>query len=89
MKPPAGSGVPWIPGWEKPLPRPGGAGTASGGDARFIEPLARAAVAVGVEGLFVEVHEAPERALSDGPNALKLDRLGALLDKLRRIREIV
>jgi 2-dehydro-3-deoxyphosphooctonate aldolase (KDO 8-P synthase) len=68
---------------------PGGAGTASGGDARFIEPLARAAVAVGVEGLFVEVHEAPERALSDGPNALKLDRLGALLEKLRRIRELV
>jgi len=68
---------------------PGGAGTASGGDARFIEPLARAAVAVGVEGLFVEVHEAPERALSDGPNALKLDRLGALLEKLRRIRGIV
>jgi 2-dehydro-3-deoxyphosphooctonate aldolase (KDO 8-P synthase) len=68
---------------------PGGAGTASGGDARFIEPLSRAAVAVGADGLFVEVHEAPERALSDGPNALKLDRLAALLDTLRRIRGIV
>ncbi len=66
---------------------PGGAGTASGGDARFIEPLARAAVAVGVDAVFVEVHDAPERALSDGPNALRLDRLGALLEKLRRIRE--
>lgn len=64
---------------------PGGAGTASGGQAQFIEPLARAAVAVGVDALFVEVHEAPERALSDGPNALRLDLLAPLLDRLRRI----
>ena len=55
---------------------PGGAGAASGGQPQFIEPLARAAVAVGVAGLFVEVHEAPERALSDGANALRLSRLG-------------
>ncbi|MGA2326270.1 MAG: 3-deoxy-8-phosphooctulonate synthase [Bryobacteraceae bacterium] len=64
---------------------PGGAGTASDGQAQFIEPLARAAVAVGVDALFVEVHEAPERALSDGPNALRLDLLAPLLDRLRRI----
>jgi 2-dehydro-3-deoxyphosphooctonate aldolase (KDO 8-P synthase) len=64
---------------------PGGAGTASGGQAQFIEPLARAAVAVGVDALFLEVHEAPERALSDGPNALRLDLLAPLLDRLRRI----
>ena len=64
---------------------PGGAGTASGGQAQFIEPLSRAAVAVGVDALFVEVHEAPERALSDGPNALRLDLLAPLLDRLRRI----
>jgi 2-dehydro-3-deoxyphosphooctonate aldolase (KDO 8-P synthase) len=68
---------------------PGAAGTASGGDARFIPPLARAAVATGVDGLFVEVHEAPERALSDGPNALGLDRLGSLLETLRRIHAVV
>jgi 2-dehydro-3-deoxyphosphooctonate aldolase (KDO 8-P synthase) len=67
---------------------PGGAGTASGGDARFIEPLARAAVAVGADAVFVEVHDAPERALSDGPNALRLDRLEGLLEKLRKIRKI-
>jgi 2-dehydro-3-deoxyphosphooctonate aldolase (KDO 8-P synthase) len=67
---------------------PGGAGSASGGDARFIDPLARAAVAAGVDALFVEVHDAPERALSDGPNSLRLDRLGALLATLRRIHEI-
>ena len=66
---------------------PGAAGSASGGQAEFIEPLARAAVAVGIEGLFVEVHEAPERALSDGPNALRLDRLGSLLEQLRRIEQ--
>jgi 2-dehydro-3-deoxyphosphooctonate aldolase (KDO 8-P synthase) len=64
---------------------PGGAGTASGGQAQFIEPLSRAAVAVGVDALFVEVHEAPERALSDGPNALRLDLLAPLLERLRRI----
>jgi 2-dehydro-3-deoxyphosphooctonate aldolase (KDO 8-P synthase) len=68
---------------------PGGAGTASGGQSQFIEPLARAAVATGVDALFVEVHEAPERALSDGPNALRLDRLGPLLALLRRIHSTV
>ena len=68
---------------------PGSAGTGSGGQPQFIEPLAKAAVAVGVEGIFVEVHEAPERALSDGSNALRLDRLGALLEKLRAIDSVV
>ena len=66
---------------------PGAAGAASGGRAEFIEPLARAAAAVGIDGLFVEVHEAPERALSDGPNALRLERLGSLLEQLRRIEQ--
>ena len=68
---------------------PGAGGMASGGEARFIEPLARAAVAVGIDALFVEVHEAPERALSDGPNALRLDRLGSLLARLRRLDAMV
>jgi len=64
---------------------PGAAGTASGGQPEFIEPLASAAVAVGVDAVFIEVHEAPERALSDGANALRLDKLGGLLPKLQRI----
>ncbi len=64
---------------------PGGAGAASGGQPQFIEPLARAAVAVGVNGVFVEVHDAPERALSDGANALRLDLLRGFWDKLRAI----
>jgi 2-dehydro-3-deoxyphosphooctonate aldolase (KDO 8-P synthase) len=68
---------------------PGAAAGVSGGQARFIEPLARAAVAVGIDGLFVEVHEAPERALSDGPNALRLESLGGLLEKLRRLDALV
>jgi 2-dehydro-3-deoxyphosphooctonate aldolase (KDO 8-P synthase) len=64
---------------------PGAAGTASGGQPEFIEPLASAAVGAGVDGIFVEVHEAPERALSDGANALRLDRLGALWRRLQKI----
>lgn len=64
---------------------PGAAGTASGGQPEFIDPLASAAVAVGVDAVFLEVHEAPERALSDGTNALRLDKLEGLLTKLRRI----
>ena len=65
---------------------PGAAGTASGGQPEFIAPLARAAVAVGVDALFIEVHEAPERAKSDGTNALRLDLLEPLLTRLLRIR---
>jgi 2-dehydro-3-deoxyphosphooctonate aldolase (KDO 8-P synthase) len=68
---------------------PGTAGNVSGGQPEFIEPLARAAVAVGISGVFVEVHDAPERALSDGPNALRLDRLPPFLDKLRAIDALV
>jgi 2-dehydro-3-deoxyphosphooctonate aldolase (KDO 8-P synthase) len=64
---------------------PGSTGVASGGQPQFIEPLAKAAVAAGVDAVFVEVHEAPERALSDGANALRLDLLGALWIKLLRI----
>jgi 2-dehydro-3-deoxyphosphooctonate aldolase (KDO 8-P synthase) len=66
---------------------PGAAGTASGGQPEFIEPLSRAAVGAGVDAIFVEVHEAPERALSDGANALRLDRLSALWHRLNRIHE--
>jgi 2-dehydro-3-deoxyphosphooctonate aldolase (KDO 8-P synthase) len=66
--------------------RPGGLGDRSGGDAEFIETLARAAVAVGVDGMFLEVHDRPERALSDGPNSLRLSRLASLLERLLAIR---
>ena len=68
---------------------PGAAGTASSGQPQFIEPLARAAVAVGVSGIFVEVHDNPERALSDGSNALRLDRLPQFLEHVRDIDDLV
>lgn len=64
---------------------PGASGGASGGKREYIEPLVRAATAVGVNGIFVEVHDAPERALSDGPNQLPLDRFGALLRTIKII----
>ncbi len=67
---------------------PGAAGTASGGQPEFIEPLSRAAVATGVDAVFLEVHEFPERALSDGANALRLDLLGPLWRKLQRINSV-
>lgn len=64
---------------------PGATGTASGGQPEFIAPLARAATAVGIAGLFVEVHEKPKRALSDGTNSLRLDLLPGLYAQLQRI----
>jgi len=68
---------------------PGGLGNTSGGEPRFIPTLARAAVAAGVDGVFVEVHEEPKRALSDGANALRLDLLGALWEKLKLIHKVI
>jgi 2-dehydro-3-deoxyphosphooctonate aldolase (KDO 8-P synthase) len=71
------------------LQLPGGLGSATGGQSEYIEPLARAGVACGVDAVFMEVHEAPERALSDGPNALPLARVAALLKMLREIHALV
>ncbi len=68
---------------------PSGAGGSSGGQPQFIAPLASAAAATGIQGLFVEVHDNPERALSDGANALRLDKLGALLERVRKIHAVV
>jgi 3-deoxy-8-phosphooctulonate synthase len=62
--------------------QPGGEGNRSGGDRRFVEPLARAAVAVGVAGVFMETHQDPDKAPSDGPNMLVLKDLPQLLDRL-------
>ena len=68
---------------------PGGAGKSSGGQPEFIEPLARAGAAVGVDGIFLEVHDDPAKALSDGTNALPLAELPALLGKLKQISALV
>jgi 2-dehydro-3-deoxyphosphooctonate aldolase (KDO 8-P synthase) len=70
------------------LQRPGGLGGASGGDSEFIEYMARAGVACGVDGVFMEVHDDPANALSDGPNALPLERLAPLLETLKAIHPI-
>jgi len=64
---------------------PGGAGKSSGGQPEFIEPLARAGTAAGVDGLFLEVHDNPGQALSDGANALPLEKLRPLLQKILRL----
>ena len=68
---------------------PGGLGHASGGQPEFIEPLARAGVAAGVDGIFLETHDNPAAALSDGPNALPLAQLPALLAKLKQLGDMV
>lgn len=71
------------------LQLPGGEGDRSGGQPRFIETLARAGVAAGVDGIFMEVHDNPPRALSDGANALKLIRFEPLARKLRDLGRFV
>lgn len=68
--------------------QPGGQGTKSGGDRRFVEPLARAAVAIGVAGLFFETHDTPDAALSDGPNMIPLSDFEALLKRLLEIDRV-
>ena len=68
---------------------PGGLGAATGGNRAMVEPLARAAVAVGVDGLFFETHPAPDSAPSDGPNMIPLDQLGPLLRRLVALRQTV
>jgi 2-dehydro-3-deoxyphosphooctonate aldolase (KDO 8-P synthase) len=68
---------------------PGGQGHASGGQPEFIEPLARAGVAAGVDGIFLETHDNPAAALSDGPNALPLAQLPRLLARLKELSTLV
>ena len=70
------------------LPGAGEGGKSSGGQREFVAPLARAAVAAGIDGIFMEVHEDPDRALSDGPNSYRLDELAALLEILKRIHQV-
>ena len=70
------------------LQLPGAGDGVTGGQAEFIEPLASAGVAAGVDGVFMEVHERPDQAKSDAQNALRLDLLGPLLARLVRIHEI-
>jgi 2-dehydro-3-deoxyphosphooctonate aldolase (KDO 8-P synthase) len=70
------------------LPGAGAGGARSGGQREFVAPLARAATAVGIDAVFMEVHEDPDNALSDGPNSYPLAQVAALLNNLRRIDEL-
>jgi len=82
-------GVPVIFDATHSVQTPGGQGSTSGGNPEFIPTLARAATAAGIDGVFIETHEEPARALSDGANALPLDQLAALWQRLQKIRAAV
>jgi 2-dehydro-3-deoxyphosphooctonate aldolase (KDO 8-P synthase) len=71
------------------LQLPGGQGSSSGGQREFADPLARAAVAVGVDGLFLEVHPDPDKALCDGPNMIPIDNVHVLLRMIKLIHHVV
>jgi 2-dehydro-3-deoxyphosphooctonate aldolase (KDO 8-P synthase) len=80
-----GTGCPVVFDATHSVQKPGGLGTASGGAREFIPVLARSAAAAGVAGFFMETHPDPDKALSDGPNAVPLDRIGTLLETLVEI----
>src|SRR5262245_24006483 len=84
-----GLGAPVIFDATHSVQEPGGLGTATGGNREMVEPLARAATAIGVDGLFFEVHPDPDRAPSDGPNMLRLDDFPAVLQRVLAIRQTV
>jgi 2-dehydro-3-deoxyphosphooctonate aldolase (KDO 8-P synthase) len=85
----AGFGTPVIFDATHSVQQPGGQGTASGGDRRFVPVLARAAVGVGVAGLFIETHQDPDRAPSDGPNMVPLAGFAPLMRELMAIDAVV
>lgn len=85
----AETGAPVIFDATHAVQQPGGQGTSSGGDRRFVPVLARAAVAAGVAGLFIETHQDPDRAPSDGPNMVALKDFGGLIAELQAIDSII
>jgi 2-dehydro-3-deoxyphosphooctonate aldolase (KDO 8-P synthase) len=82
-------GVPVIFDATHSVQEPGGLGNTTGGNRAMIEPLARAATALGVDGLFFETHPDPDKSPSDGPNMIPLSEFPSLLERLLRIRETV
>ena len=69
--------------------KPGGKGTATGGNREYVEPLAKAAIAAGADALFFEVHPEPDNALSDGPNMVRLDEFEGLLERVNKVYDAV
>ena len=84
----AGMGAPVVFDATHSVQQPGGQGGSSGGERRFVETLARAACAVGVAGLFIETHEDPDNAPSDGPNMVPLERMSDLLKRLKALDDV-
>jgi 2-dehydro-3-deoxyphosphooctonate aldolase (KDO 8-P synthase) len=82
-------GVPVIFDATHSVQEPGGLGDKTGGNRAMVEPLARAATAIGIDGLFFETHPEPDKSPSDGPNMIPLDQFRALLQRILRIRETV
>jgi len=82
-------GVPVIMDATHSVQRPGGNGTTSGGDSKFAPLMAKSAVIWGADGLFFEVHDEPSKALSDGPNMIKLSSFKKVLDDIKKIYELV
>lgn len=82
-------GVPVVFDATHSVQEPGGKGTTSGGQREMVEPLARAATALGVDGLFFETHPAPDQAASDGPNMVPLDQFGEMIRRLVAIRQTI
>ena len=84
----AKTGYPVIYDATHSVQQPGGLGGSSGGDREMVPVLARAAIAVGVAGVFMETHQDPDNAPSDGPNMVKLENMEALLSKLKKLDEV-
>ena len=82
-------GVPVVFDATHSVQEPGGLGAATGGNRAMVEPLARAAAAVGIDGLFCETHPDPDKSPSDGPNMVPLDQFGRFLERVLRIRAAV
>ena len=82
-------GVPVVFDATHSVQEPGGLGTATGGNRAMVEPLARAAAAIGIDALFLETHPDPDRAPSDGANMLPLDHVASVVERILRIRELV
>ena len=82
-------GVPVLFDATHSVQRPGGLGGSTGGNRAMVEPLARAATAIGVDGLFFETHPEPEQAPSDGPNMVPLDEFGDLLRRIVQLHTVV
>ncbi|MCA9216938.1 MAG: 3-deoxy-8-phosphooctulonate synthase [Planctomycetales bacterium] len=82
-------GVPVVFDATHSVQQPGGLGTTTGGNRKMVAPLARAATAVGIDGLFLETHPDPDQSPSDGPNMVPLAEFGALLDQILNIRKAI